>query len=339
MGWTVEIQHSAGTATIGDQFKFNFRLAKQITGRNTVEYIDLYLDVSGQVSAATPALVYDGFKVYYDLLAAQSGLNPVTVTIKLDGVEKWKFTPAGSVAGPAVIDLDTPEEDGNGSGRWVFTFTIHVRLPGNNFAGLHDLRTQLTVVKNDIGQVIQKIWQATGKATTIATALAGIMRFKPAGKVSEEVTRSFDPDPTASATWVWRLTTLAHLETISIIGGGKSYEVDPQAGVNIKPLLHLARAGAAIARLEGVVRGPTNQKLVAPAAHWKESAIIKRMEALESQSKPTVSTDEDVQLGQHRLNYSEVYVSTDGKFPEPNHGAHAATLQIVAEPADGAIAR
>lgn len=337
MGWTIDIVYSAGTLTLDSNFDFAPRVSKQVTARNVVEYVDVYFDVQGQVVGATPALVAAAFKAIYEQVTIR--LQPVTVTIKLDGVEQFAFTPGASKAGPTILEMEAPKEDGNGGSKWAYSFTIFVRLPGNNFAGLHDLHTRLTVVRNESGVVVTKIWEAVGRATTIATALAGVKRFKPSGRVSEEITESFDPDPTASATWVWRRTTLTHLETISILGGGKSYEIDPQAGVNVAPLLHLARRGAWIIRLDGVVRGLETDKIVAPPAHWKETATMKRMEALEVKSFPTRTSQEDADLGHLSLSYSEVWVCTAATVPAPNHGSHALTKNLEREPADGAIAR
>jgi len=337
MGWTVEIQHSAGTYTFDDNYNWEPRFAKQLTAKGIVEYVDFYLDVKGQVVAATPGDVADETKVIADLVAIR--LTPVTVTIKLDGVTKWTFTPGTSVAGPSVVEFNPEPENGNGGSRWAFSLTIFARLPGNNFAGLHELRTQLTVVKNISGVVVTKVWQATGKASTLATARSGVLQFKPSGKVSEEIIQSQDPEPQASATWVWRRTLLVHIENIQIVGGGKSYEVDPQAGVGVRPLLHLARRGAQIIRLDGVIQGPEKDKLVAPPAHWRESATLKRQEAFETQSKPTHSSPQDIELGLKSHAYSEVYVNTGDTLPEPNHGAHGVTLNSEKEPADGAILR
>lgn len=338
MGYEIEIQHSGGTVTLDANFDWDLQATPQRTAKNVVEYVDVALEAQGQVVAATPGDVADGIKELYELAVLR--FQPVTVTVSLDGAEKFKLTPSGSISGPGIADFRTVLAPGNAGSKWEFTLVIFARLPGNNFAGLYDLRTELTVTKNVSGTVIEKLWQAVAKATTIASALAGVMRFKPSGKVSERISRGFDPEPMVSAVWLWRRTTLTHFEEIERIGGGKSYEVDPQAGVNVRPLLHLLRRGAEIVRLNGIVRGLESDSVVAPAAHWHESNTLKRMEALEVKSKPTTASEEDLALGVKSLRYSEVYVNTGDTLPEPNHGSHGpSSTAAIAAPADGAIAR
>jgi hypothetical protein len=337
MGWTIEIEHSQGTFELESNFAWEWDLARQVNSKGVVEYIDLYVKVRGQVVGATPGDVADDTVAQYELAALR--LQPVSITFKLDGVEKFSWTPATSVIPPSILNWGTEEGDGAGGSRWVYRLDLFVRLPGNNWAGLHELRTTLTVSKNQSGRVVSKLWQAVGKAQTITRAEAGVRRFKPSGKVSEVVQRMFDPEPTCSISWLWQPTTRTHMEVITIMGGKPTWEVDPQAGVNVRPLLHLARLGAQVVRLDGRIRDLETVNIVAPAPHWKESSSLKRQWGHEPQSKPTTQDEDDAQQGLRTFTYSEIYVNTGATLPEPNHGGHAGTATVEKEPADGAIAR
>jgi hypothetical protein len=337
MGWTVEIEHSAGTVTFDASFSFLPQAEKSLNAaRSVVEYVDTFFNLRGDVVAATPADVSERTKEIFDLVAAK--LTPVNLTIKLDGVEQWAYTPGSALAGPMVMSFEPAPDQGNGGSHWRYELVLFVRTRGNNFGGLHDLRSALTVTTNISKSITRKVWEVTARASTVTAALAGVMRFKPQGKVSEEIRKDYDLN-SVSAIWVWRLTTLTFEERISIIGGGKSYIVDRQAGVNAKPLLHLARRGAHVIRLDGIARGLEGEKLAPPPAHWKESATLKRMSAQEDQSFPTYASEEDRELGILTLPYSEVWVCTADKVPAPNHGTHAKSPGTVTVPADGVINR
>lgn len=335
--WVIEIEHAAGTYTLDANHKFDFEMLRQVNNKGVVEYIDLNLAVKAQVVRATPGDVADGFKDVYDLGALRQ--QPMTVRFKLDGVEKFVWQQSTSVAGPTIVNVNTDEADGNAGSRWLFRIDFWVRLPGSNFNGLHDLQTFLTIGKDESGRVISKTWQVVGKAQTMELARTGVMRFKPTGKVTEVTKLGFDPEPSFAATWMWQPTHRALTEEIMIIGGGDIWEVDPQAGVRVKPLLHLARAGAQVMRVDGQRRGLMSEALKPPAPHWKESKDITRQYGLEPQSKATVRSEEDAQLGLKTLLWSEIYVNTGRTLPEPNHGDHAGTQTVEKPPADGAIAR
>lgn len=336
MGWTVEITHAAGTVTFDASFSFLPRAGKHLNERSLVEYVDIYFDLRGDVVAATPADVATRTKELFDLVASR--LTPVSFVVKLDGVQQWSYSPSNAIVGPTVLDFTPGADTGTGGSHWRYELTLFVRQRGNNFAGLHDLRSALTVTTNVSKNVTRKVWEVTAKASTITAALQGVMSFKPQGKVSEEIRKDFDLK-TVSAIWIWRLSSLTFDERIAIRGGGRSYVVDRQAGVNVRPLLHLARRGAAIVHLEGTARGLESDGVKAPPAHWRESATMKRMEAEEEKSFPTYASEEDRELGIVTLPYSEVWVCTADKVPPPNHGTHAKTKGGETVPADGAINR
>lgn len=335
MGYTLEIDHAGGTYALDANYNFNLRALPVVNAKKVVEYIDVYIDANGQVTGATPAAVAAALKEQYEITTLR--LTPVTVTISLDGTEIFSFTPAGSVSGPCIEDFHTDPEDGNGGSKWAFTLVMFARLPGNNFQGLHELQTKLTTVKNMNGDVVEKVWEASAKAKTHQLAKAGIMKFKPAGKVREVTALINDPEPGFGAVWTWERILLTYTETITVVGLGRSYEVDPQAGVDVAPLLHLARRGAATIILNGVARAAIGDRLVAPPPHWRESKTMVREEALETKSFPH-STDEDLDLGIQRLEYQEIWTCTAKTIPPPSHGAHNSTTTVKV-PADGAIAR
>lgn len=336
MGYTIEIEHAGGTYTLDANYNFNLRALPVTNQKKIVEYVDVHLDANGQIEESTPADVAAGLKDLFEIATIRH--TPVTVTISLDGTEIISFTPAGSELGPSIEDFHTDEEDGNGGSKWAWTLVILARLPGNNVDGLHELTTKLTTAKNLSGEVIEKVWEVSAKARTHIIAKAGVLKFKPAGKVLEVTALSNDPMPGYAASWTWRRSYLTFTETITVTGRGKSYEVDPQAGVNVPPLLHLARRGAAVIVLDGVARGPASEKIAAPGPHWKESSTMKRQEAAEVQGFPTVASEEDRDLGVQTLHYQEVWLCTAATIPAPNHGKHGTTTTEKV-PADGAIAR
>lgn len=336
MGWTVDVEHSSGTVTFDSSFSFLPRCEKKLNERTLTEYVDIFFNLKGRVVAATPALVAERTKELFDLVATQ--LAAVSFTVSLDGTEMWSYTPGAAVAGPVVVGFTPSQEAGSGGSNWGYELELFVRMPGNNFSGLNDLRSSLVVTTNVSKSVTRKVWEVSAKARTITAALQGVMRFKPSGKVSEEIRKDFDQNM-VSAVWVWNLSSLTFDEHITVTGGGRSYIEDKQAGVNRQPILHLARRGATIIRLEGVARGLESEGVEPPAAHWKESSNLRRQFAQEVQSFPTYSSEEDRQLGIVTLPYSEIYIFTGEKVPAPNHGTHASSKTAEKVPSDGAINR
>jgi len=336
--WTIEIEQSSGTKTLESNHMFNIRMNRQVTAAGVVEYTDVYLELRAQVVKSPPSAVADELKVMQELARLQ--LQPATFRFKLDGVEKFVWTPSSSVAGPTILNFETEEADGNAGARWVYRMDIFVRLAGGNFAGLHDLRTELTTTTDESGKVTLKIWRAVGKASTISKARAGVMRFKPKGAVRQVEQISFDPDPTFAATWSWEPThRSAVTEDFLIVGGKDWWEISPQAGERVKPILHLARRDAQIIRVDGIKRGLKTENITAPAPHWKETKDITRQEGLEPKGQfPLVMSEEDARLGIVGLKFCEIYINTGKNLPAPNHSDHVGTKTEEKPPADGAMA-
>jgi hypothetical protein len=336
--WVIEIEHAGGTKTIESNHMFDIRMNRSVNAAGVVQYSDVYLGIRAQVRKATPSEVADEFKVMYDLAALQ--FQPATFRFKLDGVEKFVWTPATSVAGPTILNFEPEEADGNAGSRWVYRMDIMVRLAGGEFAGLHDLHTELTTTIDENGKTTLKVWRAVGKASSISKARSGVMRFKPKGAVREVQQVSFDPEPTFAATWSWEPAhRSAVTEDFLIVGGKDWWEISPQAGERVKPVLHLARQDAQIMRVDGIVRGLKGEKIAAPKPHWKESKDITRQEGLEPQGQfPLVMSEEDARLGIESLKFCEIYVNTGKTLPPPNHSDHEGTKSDEKVPADGAMA-
>lgn len=336
--WTIEIEHAGGTKTLDSNHRFDIRMNRSVTPAGVVQYTDVYLAIRAQIVKATASEVADEFKVMFDLAALQ--FQPATFRFKLDGVEKFVWAPNTSVAGPTILNFEPEEADGNAGSRWVYQMDIMVRLAGGEFAGLHDLHTELTTTKDENGKVTMKVWRAVGKASTISKARSGVMRFKPKGTVRQVEQVSFDPDPTFAATWSWEPAhRSAVTEDFLIVGGKDWWEISPQAGERVAPILHLARHGAQIIRVDGIKRGLKDEDIKPPKPHWKESKEITRQEGLEPQGEfPLVMSVDDARLGIASLKFCEIYVNTGKKLPPPDHSDHEEAKDEEKPPSDGAMA-
>lgn len=336
--WTIEIEQASGTKTLDANHAFNFRMNRQVGAAGVVEYTDFYIEVRAQVVKATPSDVADELNVMQELARLQ--LQPATFRFKLDGVEKFVWKPTSSVAGPTILNFETEPADGNAGARWVFHLDIWVRLAGGNFAGLHDLRTELTTTTDESGKVTSKVWRAVGKASSISKARTGVMRFKPTGSVRQVEQISFDPDPTFAATWSWEpFHRSGVIEDILIVGGDDWWEISQQAGKRVKPILHLARHDAQIIRVDGTKMGLKGEPITPPAPHWQESKDITRQWGLEPQGEPVAMGEDDLRLGVVRLKFSEIYINTGNTLPPANHSDHAGKSKDEEKPpSDGVMA-
>lgn len=336
--WTIEIEQASGTKTLESNHMFGIRMNRSVSAAGVVQYTDVYLEIRAQVVKATPSEVADEFKVMYELARLQ--FLPATFRFKLDGVEKFAWSPATSVAGPTILNFEPEEADGNAGSRWLYRMDIMVRLAGGEFAGLHDLRTELTTTTDENGQITMKVWRAVGKASSISKARAGVMRFKPKGAIREVQQVSFEPEPTFAATWSWEPAhRSAVTEDLLIVGGKDWWEISPQAGERVKPVLHLARKDAQIIRLDGIKRGLKSEGITAPKPHWKESKEITRQFGLEPQGQfPLIMSEEDARLGIESLKFCEIYVNTGKTLAAPDHSDHEGTKSEEKVPDDGAMA-
>src|SRR5262245_11639281 len=102
MGWTATIEHASGTVTIDSNYAFGFHFFQKHTGRNVVEFIEGEIHIRGTVRESTSSEVADATKEMLELATLR--LQPVTVTLLIDGNEKFKYTPATSLAGPTVLE-------------------------------------------------------------------------------------------------------------------------------------------------------------------------------------------------------------------------------------------
>jgi hypothetical protein len=327
MGYKIEISDDTGTVEIDANYSFSLKHEKKLNQRGKVDWVDVWIQIEGNIVDSTPGAVADQAKEYSDLVALR--LKPVEVAISLDGNDKWTYSPGTCENGPAVVDFDEPVEDGNGGSKWRYALTIYAKLPGDS--EVQDLYIALTVDKNIDGKVIRKIWEASATAKTYQKALSTIMQFKPSGKVRERIKETFS-ERTAAAVWVWEESRVS-IECVVRWRGGKGHEVDLQVGSNDTPLLHRARREPFLVEVIGTVTGAEGQ-VKAPAPHFSESATMARQERLETNADPTLVD------GEMTLEFNEVWYCTAAKVPKPNHVGHNSSKQIGPAgnpPADGAI--
>lgn len=317
MGWKVVI----GSTTIDANHRFDLTATPKENEAGKVEYVDVFVEVEGQVVESTPSAVADKTKTYFDLAATAQAL--VSVSLKLDDVAKFEFTPAASLRGPTVVDFHTIPDDGAGGSLWRYSLTIYLRLPGNNFQGLYDLQTSLVTIENASGDVVRKIWKASARAKTLATAKSAILGFKPSGSLVLSEVEEFYQERRATGLWIWERNLTSVVEVMRI-SGRKGWVIDPQVGKDAAPLLHEARLQPIKAVIIGRARGPAGA-VEAPKPHFKESKTMKRQEVDEENGKdPTFVSEEDRELGMYTIEFMEVWLCTDKKLPKADHGDHAA---------------
>lgn len=329
--WKVRIGGASGFV-IDSSAKWGYEVASTWNDKGKVDFVEHRIEIEGDivdVATQDPAVV--AARMFATAEEVSVKLTPRTVELIQDGVVKKTFTPAGSIQSPQILGFRTIDARGNGASRFRYGLSIYVKTPGNNPAGVYDLFTSITEIK-DSGKLVRKIWKATCKAKTSAAALSAILTFEPSDDHLHSEVEEFFEDARASGIWIWDAKQKEEVidfqeEPVKITGFGDDWIESRQVGKEgpKAPVLHLARPGAFVVTIKGSITGFDPAKLQAPPEHYTASATFKRAKARETLSFPTIL---DRVKGTYILTWEEIWIGTE-TLSSPDHDGH--TLQPLTE--------
>jgi len=339
-GWRILLGDDPSPLTIDAQVRFNLQTRVQDNDTGDVDYIETWVEVEGDIVGATASAVTASIATLQALCRSAATTR---VRLQLDAIDKFDYSPINCMASPRMIFFKTVDDDGNADSHWRYAFTIYVKQAGAG--GQQDISELQTSVKtvSEQGRIIRKIWSVSVKGLSMSAALATAMSCKPSAPyLHEEIKKDFK-ELRVSAGWIWEVQRGVGIieiieDPISYTRLGNDYLVSTQVGARgatKNPILHQLAQNAAVAHVRGVVIGYISALLI-PAAHWTESSDLKRWKSQENNS-PDAQL-ESLASGKWRRTYEEVWISTTGTFPAPNHGNDHHDLAMFPPPGDGPIA-
>lgn len=333
--WSVVLTSGGTSVTIDENGKFSFDAKKQLTENGKVEFVDVSLLIEGDVVESTPSDVQTAVDALYDMVATNHQV--ASVSVKLDGTEKWAFQAANCFGSPHVVRFRTLDTDGAGHSRWRYQLEVFARVRGNQFSGVYEL-TASVLTREEYGKVVRKVWRATCKSTTASSALQTVMKFKP-GISSDQLAVSeiekFSQPAQATGLWVWEATrsakVLRYEEDIYYTPTKARYLAEEMPGNDEPPVAVKGRVPAGTARVVGTVIGLTKEGLEVPKPHWTHNGkTIIRQESEEKTYDSTFNQRDRL----WRLRYEESWLFFLDKVPPPRHVGHNDET-VTLPPADG----
>ena len=329
----------AGGFVIEEAAKYSYTVdSSERNNSGLVEYVEHRIDIEGDLigDGATAALITadtaDKFFTASEEVSVK--LNPRQVEILLDGVVVKDFTVATSIRSPQILAFKSIDARGNGGGHWRYGLSIYIRTPGNNPGGVFELHTSITTIYEG-SKIVKKIWKASCKAKTEADALAAISGFGPEGENIHKELETLEQDAEANGLWIWEATKSDSVigindETVDVLGFGDDWVVSPQVAVDgpKSAVLHLARPGAYTLTISGSIAAKTLAACVPPPAHYTATATLKRAEAREHRSFPTLT---DPKKSVFAMKWQEVWIGTT-TLAAPNHQGHNSVDELQAAP-------
>jgi hypothetical protein len=327
-GVKIVIGTGAGAVTIDANMKFNLQTRVQDEESGTVNYVETFIEVEGDVVASTASGVCAAASTLEDL-AHKATTTKVQIQNNSVDIFGSPYEVSDCLASPRITFFKTIDEDGNADSHWRYALTIYIKqgggLGGSEQPSITDLQHSIqTVTENE--RVVRKIWKVSCKGSTVAKAKAFAETFKPTGKNIHGEIEKFFEDNRAAGGWIWDIrrtdTIIDYLEEpIQYTKGGADYVSSPQVGkpgaVAPAPILHKLAGDVTIATVRGHVLGYT-QSLEAPKAHWTEKAGVVRWRAAEVQGVVAIA---DSVKGTWMLPYMEVWLFT-GTPTAPDHSGH-----------------
>lgn len=340
MGWSIEITGGAdGPLTIDKNANFDIDLRVVENDSGGVDHMEGYVEIEADAVKDTAGAVAD--EVVTRANQILKGSVPVTVSIKLDGTEKFRFEPAGSIGSPRVIRFRTIDDDGAGDSHWRHHMTIYIKQPKNG--SLLEIQSSITDVKEN-GKQVKKVWAVSAKSYTLSGALGLVKGFTPSDKTVHEEIERFPKENRVVARWTWDAQASKSFieiieEPIQLIGGGNKYIVEKLAqqrgGTAPNPVVHKARQEPMQIIIRGVIRGYDPASLSPPTRHFSESKTLIKNTNEEIDYKPSL---ESIETGIWRLPYEERWLSLDGSSGEPNHSDHKEWV-VIDPPPDGGLSK
>lgn len=305
-GWVVNV----GSLQFVANSRFDLATHKNFTDSGTLEGYDLVLTVEGRVTGATPELVSAGIAALQSAtLDETAGVN---VTIDLNGVQQFNFQTVDAFFGPHIIEFETLPEEGNADSLWRYRMTVMARMMVNiNY----DLNLAFEQTWNN-GNLIREVWKVSAKAANVATALAFVKKYRPADEGMTWTLTQSSTGNSASGIGVWEALQ-EYDETIET-KGGQRFSPEGQPGDNASPLLHQLFRTAIVIRIRGRVVG-YNQNITIPQPHYQPSATLVRDFSQETDSGDQVLI-QNPEKGIYYIPYEEVWICTDDRVPDPDHG-------------------
>jgi len=337
MGWSVIIDEGAAARTIDANMRFDSAFKANTNENGDIESVDYLFDVEGILVDPTPATVGANLVTYSELVTEQT--LAVRVQIKQDGTTRFDLKPEDGFDGPYVTEFRSlgREEGGSGKGHWRYAFTIAFKGKGNASGGgetLYEFQTSLAVTKKN-GKVVRKVWKVTSKSTSVASALSAVMGFRPAEKYTIEDTERFPQDKRATGVWIWEADTKGVKSWVCRVTWkpGKGFIDRPSAG-NADPVLYAKQRSASIAEVEGTIIS-YDPAMQPPGEHFTESETMRRCPDMERRGEGPVING-DPRNGEYRLDYHEVWKSTQGE-PSSKHSDNHNLISLGSAPGDGAV--
>lgn len=113
-----------GSTTFGGPIlQYDLQSESRYNDKGEVEYVDVLIFVRAAYVEATAALNVEGIIAKLDLPHELAQ----TVSITLDGTEKYLLDPSDCFIGPVVTNFRTDYDEGAGESHWRYQFTIYAR--------------------------------------------------------------------------------------------------------------------------------------------------------------------------------------------------------------------
>lgn len=335
MGWTVQIGEGGTAYTISTDAAFNIEAQAIPRDGGGIDALEYTCEIEGYITGATASAVADNF---VDLMEeVTEKFTARRVQIALDGTTKFDWTTTDGFAGPYVTLVRSEGEKGNWDSktRYRAVISYRARASGGGDA-LFELSTSLAVTTVN-GEIVRKVWRASAKSNTAATALSKIMKYKPnEPNITQEIERFFK-EGRATAVWVWDSRNakgfLSHKCTVTSTGWGRGWIEQKQAGKDKEAILFRKRNSSETITVKGVILGLDPAKLESPEDHFTESDTLKR--DLQAETFYDVEIEDPVR-GIYKLEYMEVWRSIGPSQVANHHGHDKITFKT--PPSDGQIA-
>lgn len=337
MGWSVTIGEGATAVTFSVDVRFDGGFKANIAENGNIESVDYAFDVEGVLIDPTPANVGANMVTYSQLVTDQT--LPVRIQIKQDSTSRWDLQMEDGFYGPYVTEFRClgREEGGAGKSHWRYAFTITYKGKGSASGGgetLYEFQTSVSVTKKN-GSAVRKVWKATSKSTSVASAWSAVMAFKPSEKYIIEETEKFPEDKKATGVWIWEAESKGVKSwTCRATWRPGTGFLDRGSAGNAAPVLYAKQRAASVCEIDGTIicYDPAVQ---APGEHFTESETMRRCPDMEKRSEGPV-VNGDPRNGEYRLDYNEVWKSTSGE-PAPQHSDNHNLISLGSAPADGAV--
>ncbi len=287
MGWVIELN--------GGQFTFNApstrfsqRTRQEILPSGLTDYREELLIVEGEiigVGATDAQIAADVEDKWAQLRSICFNPNPLTISAKLDGVEKHRYDSANGLGTPKCRELVNVPSGADHASHLKFTATFWQKTPGRG--GSQANVTELVRESGETyenGKLQSKYWAARAKAKTFSQAKALVLSYKPSKKpLTEEYVERIDQNE-FQAKWTWNVSAdesvFTFRETVDFTPSDRPLIPAPLIGTT--PFYHKGRLRPGELRVTMEEESTDPSKFFEPAEHVKTGKDFRRDRTKES---------------------------------------------------------